>query len=151
MFSILAYLNSLKNRRNFPLIKFQTQCNMCWWSSSLGISYGGCNRHVDLDRDNLLRTGTELLSSWASFNQISSPTDDGGWSLSAVWNSGRPPYQWASGDQITITHRSDKTFIKFVRCTIRELITEMTNFISITDNCCCRFTLNKFNKFVVTL
>lgn len=63
-----------------------------------------CNRHVDPHRDNLLRTGTELPSSWASFNQISSPAN-GGWSLRAVWNSGRPPYLWASGVQIVIIHK----------------------------------------------
>lgn len=110
-----------------------------------------CYRHVDPYRDHLLRAGTELLSSWASFNQISSPTD-GGWSLRAVWNSGRPPYQWASGVQIAIIHSSDKTVIKSVRCTIREMITDMTNFISITDNCYFRFThykLNKLGYFVI--
>lgn len=38
-----------------------------------------------------------------------------------------------AGVQIAIIHRSDKTVIKSVRCTIREMIKEMTNFISITD------------------
>lgn len=137
VFSILAYFNSLiKITETFHWLNSRRHGAICVDDDHHWSELHCCNRHVDPHRDNLLRTGTELPSSWASFNQISSPAD-GGWSLRAVWNSGRPPYLWASRVQI--------------RCTIREMIKEMTNFISINDNCCCRFTLNKLKNFAVTL
>lgn len=108
VFSIPAYFNSLKKSQTFHWLNSRRHGAICVDDHHHWNELHCCNRHVDPHRDNLLKTGTKLPSSWASFNQISSPAD-GGWSLRAVRNSGRPPYLWASGVQIAITNRSDKT------------------------------------------
>lgn len=104
VFSILAYFNSLKKSQTFHWLNSRKHGAICVDDHHHWNELHCCNRHVDPYRDNLLKTGTKLPSSWASFNQISSPAD-GGWSLRAVWNSGRPPYLWASGVQIAIIHK----------------------------------------------
>lgn len=140
VFSILAYFSSRKNHRDFPLIKFQkTQCNMCWWWSSLEWvtlllqTCGSLQRSSAKSWDWITVFMGRVLIRLAALLMVADPSELCG-------TAGDLLISELAGVQIAIIHRSDKTVIKSVRCTIREMIKEMTNFISISDNCYCRFT-----------